>query len=107
MLEDRSSLRKSGALVLLEKHISLISCVLQDIQILILKPQSDPYAHLSIFILILVLVFVPVRVPVCFFVRPCPYPRPSPSASSSASSSSFPARRLLMIYMNIELNFPW
>ena len=44
--------------------------MLQDIQILILKPQSDPgsgphpYAHLSILILIQVLVFVSVRVPV-------------------------------------------
>ena len=60
--------------VLLEKHLSLNSCVLQDIQILILKPQSDPgsgphpYARLSILILILVLVFVPVRVPIRIFV---------------------------------------
>ena len=79
--------------VLLEKHLSLNSCVLQDIQILILKPQSDPgsgphpYAHLSILILIQVLVFVSVRVPVRVRV--------------------LLAQRLLMIYMNIELNFFW
>ena len=56
--------------VSLEEHISLISCMLQDVQRHSkpqCDPEPDPYTHPSILILILVIVLV--RVPVRIFIR--------------------------------------
>ena len=58
--------------VSLEEHISLISCMLQDVQRHSkpqCDPEPDPYTHPSILILILVHVIVLVRVPVRIFIR--------------------------------------